>query len=184
MDIKEIKAKLSALTGDEGRKRKLIVFIGIAGMLLILISELIPDSKKQTKVSTNTEQDELYDTRYKLELETELCDILKQIKGVGETQIMLTLDGTTEYVYAEELDTLNDTNDTSKRESYKSKLVITDSAGEKKALVKKVIRPQVTGVIVACAGGDDVNIKEQVISAVSAVLGIPAGRICVLKLEK
>lgn len=182
LELSLIKNKFCALLSDDSKKRRLIVFIGVIGMALILVSELLPKDKTSAPEKAGIEAD-LSNESYKTGLEKELTDILGSIKGVGDTKIMLTLDGTTEYVYAEELDTVNDNSDTQKRESYKSKLVITERSGEKQALIKKIIRPQVTGVIVACTGGDDIMIKEQVISAVSAVLDIPAGRVCVLKLE-
>lgn len=181
MEVTELKNRLQrAIAGLD--KRKIIVFLGIAGMLLILISELIPD-KPEVSGGTAQQNDTPDTEQYKQQLEDELGDILSKIDGIGETSIMITLDGTTEYVYAEELDKTTDSNDGKKRESYRSNIVITESGGDKKALVKKIIRPQVTGVLVACAGGDDVNVKEQVIGAVSAVLGIPAGRVYVDKLN-
>ena len=182
MDINDIKNKLSEkLSGLD--RRKLIVFLGIAGMLLILISELIPDKSEKTEQSLTTQNDDTDSEQYKQQLENELDSILSDIDGVGETSIMITLDGTTEYIYAEELDTTTDNNDGKKRESYRSNIVMTENGGDKKALIKKVIRPQVTGVLIACTGGDDILTKEKVIGAVSAVLGIPAGRVYVVKLS-
>ena len=182
MDIIDLKDRLINSLKKADR-RKLIVFLGIAGMLLILISELVPNNKND-----NTEQavsnDDLTSEQYKKQLENELEEILSKIEGVGSSSVMITLDGTTEYVYAEELDTTSDSNDNSKRESYRSNIVITESGGDKRALVKKIIRPQVTGVLVACPGGDDIGTKEKIISAVSAVLGIPAGRVYVVKVAE
>ena len=174
-----IKAALSKLD-----RKKLIVFLGIAGMLLILLSELIPDSKKEPGSQPSQQDDDPDSEIYKHQLEDELGTILSRIDGIGDVSIMITLDGTTEYVYAEELDTTTDSNDGKKRESYRSSIVITENGGDKKALIKKIIRPQVTGVLVACTGGDDIKIREQVIGAVSAVLGIPAGRVYVSKLSQ
>ena len=173
MDIIDIKKKIRAAVSGLDRK-KLIVFLGIAGMLLILISELIPQSKKTSDTQQSVNDDDPDSSAYKAQLEGE----------VGETSIMITLDGTTEYVYAQELDTTTDQSDGKKRESYRSSIVMTESGGDKKALIKKVVRPQVTGVLVACTGGDDVSVKEKVIGAVSAVLGIPAGRVYVVKLTQ
>ena len=175
--FKLIKKRVSELD-----RKKLIVFLGLAGMLLILLSELMPKNDKSESKPEMQSEDILTDD-YKEGLENELADIISNIDGTGETKVMLTLDGTTEYVYAEEQDTSSDNNEASKRESFKNKIVITESGGDKKALIKKIIRPQVTGVLIACAGGDDIHIKEKIIGAVSAVLAIPAGRVCVEKLK-
>lgn len=181
MDISRIRQNIGEIAGKTDRK-KIIVFLGVAGMILILLSELIPD-KAVNKEENKAQNDDITSDQYKHQLEDELGEILSSIEGVGKTSIMITLDGTTEYVYAEELDTTTDSNENSKRESYRSNLVITESGGDKKALVKKIIRPQVTGVLVACYGGDDIHIKEKIIGAVSAVLNIPAGRVYVVKLS-
>ena len=179
-DIKDrLKGVLSKLD-----KRKVVFYLGIAGMLLILISELIPDRAKEQAAKSLAEEEDADSQLYKQQLEEELVDILTKIDGIGDTSVMLTLDGTTEYVYAEELDTTTDSSDGKKRESYRSSIVMTENGSDKKALIKKIIRPQVTGVLVACAGGDDITVKEKVIGAVSAVLGIPAGRVYVVKLTQ
>ena len=46
-------------------------------------------------------------------------------------------------------------------------------------LVKKIIRPKISGVVVVCGGGGDITLKERVIKAVSAALDISYARICV-----
>lgn len=183
MDTNEIKNRLFCFTSKLDRK-KIIVFLGIAGMLLILISELMPDSDKSKEDITSVQDNDTDSTEYKRQLESELGDILSKIDGIGDTSIMITLDGTTEYVYAQQLDTTTDQSEGKKRESYRSNIVMTESGNEKKALIKKIIRPQVTGVLVACTGGDNLIVKENVIGAVSAVLGIPAGRVYVVKLSQ
>mgnify|MGYP002868885811 CR=1 FL=1 len=182
MGIAEIKKKLSEYI-QKPDKRKIIVFVGLMGIFLILISELIPKENKETQQET-VRGDDLTSEAYKQQLENELEEIISKIDGVGKASIMVTLDGTTEYVYAEELDSSTDNTDSSKRESLRSKIVITESGGDKKALVKKIIIPEVTGVLVACPGGDNIQVKEKVIGAVSAVLGIPAGRVYVVKISE
>ena len=180
-DIKDRVKKLIINTD----KKRIVIFLGLAGMLLILLSELLPDNKTVKDTKSSNEGNEFDSSEnYGNELEAQLSDILSHISGVGDTEIMLTLDGTTEYIYAEETEQDNDVTDTTKRENYKNKIVITEKGGEKNALVKKMIKPQVKGVLIACSGGDDVHIKEQVIGAVSAVLGIPAARVYVVKLDK
>lgn len=182
MNTNALKERLRVYLAGFDRK-KLIVFLGIAGMLLILLSELMPD-KKQEKSNEPAASDDISSDMYKQQLEKELCDILSKIDGVGETKVMLTLDGTTEYIYAQNLDTTIDTDESSKRESSRNEIVITESGGDKKALVKKIIRPQVTGVLIACTGGDDIHNREKIIGAASAVLGIPASRVYVAGLKE
>ncbi len=54
----------------------------------------------------------------------------------------------------------------------KNEIVITDNDGKKEALVRKIIKPQICGVVIVCEGGGDIKVNERVLKAVSTVLGI------------
>ncbi len=160
----------------------LIVIIGIMGLLMILFSEFITAGKtdKSNKISKSND-DTSYSNSYKERTEKELKDIISKIDGVGQVSLMLTLDGTTEYVYAEDVDTETDENSDSKSDKYKNEVIIVDSDGEEKALIKKIIEPKVKGVVIVCTGGGKTEIKERVIKAVSSALNISTNNICVEK---
>lgn len=179
MDIKKYKEKLKAFFTKQNRT-KLIVILGICGMVLIMISELIPDSKSEetgVKVSSDPVTEDTYE--YKRQIETELSDILGKIKGVGEIHVMVTIEGTTEYVYAEELDTDTDKDGEKISEQYKNQIVMTEENGKKDALVRKIIKPQISGVVIVCQGGGDVSLNERVLKAASTALNLPSSKICV-----
>ncbi len=179
MNIKDAKHRfMSFLSGQ--KRTKLIVVLGIAGILLIMLSEILPDRKKDTTESTISNDVVSEDTHaYKKQVESELSSILGEIKGVGELEVMVTIEGTTEYVYAEELDTDTDKDGEKTSEKYKNKIVMSEQNGKKEALVKKIIKPQISGVIIVCRGGGDLNIKERVIKAAATALNLPSSKICV-----
>ena len=60
-----------------------------------------------------------------------------------------------------------------------NEIVITDNDGKKEALVRKIIKPQICGVVIVCEGGGDIKVNERVLKAVSTVLGISSSKICV-----
>ena len=62
---------------------------------------------------------------------------------------------------------------------YENEIVITDNDGKKEALVRKIIKPQICGVVSVCEGGGDIKVNERVLKAVSTVLGISSSKICV-----
>ncbi len=177
MMIPEIK-KAGALLKKEQRY-KLIFFIGILGIGLIFLSDLMSQDKEtkqpDSSDSTVSEDPDLYAKR----LEKKLSDILGSVSGVGDCEVMLTVGGTTEYVYAENISRSTDLKDGASEETYKNEIVFTEEGGEKEALVRKVIRPQISGVIVVCDGGGDVKVRERVIKAVSRLLDVPSDKICV-----
>lgn len=148
--------------------------------MLILLSEIIPDSeseKEDTAISDDPVTEDTYE--YKRQVEEELCRILGDIKGVGEIKVMVTIEGTTEYVYAEELDTDTDKDGEKTSEKYKNEVVMVEQDGRKNALVKKIIKPQISGVVIVCEGGGDIHLNERVLKAASVALDLPASKICV-----
>jgi stage III sporulation protein AG len=89
------------------------------------------------------------------------------------------VEGTTEYVYAENLTKYIDENETSSSEKYENEIVMVEKEGEKQALVKKIIKPQINGVAVVCEGGGDIKINERIIKTVATALGISSSKIIV-----
>ena len=56
---------------------------------------------------------------------------------------------------------------------------MTEDNGKKEALVKKTLEPKISGAVVVCEGGDNIQISEKVIRAVSTALGISSSKVCV-----
>lgn len=180
MIFKDIKNSFKHFAQSENKTR-IIMVIGIIGIVLIALSGVGTGSSNKTKqeqptaeVTLDTAQTELYKEQIKSELE----DILKKIDGVGECSVMLSVEGTAEYVFAENIDKTQDFSSNGSNERYRNEVVMTDN-GSKQALVKKIIRPKITGVVVVCQGGGDITVKERVIKAVSAALDLSYGKICV-----
>ncbi len=164
----------------EKNKTTLILVFGIVGILLVGLSSIFNSDSKAT-VSQNTEAFSTDTAAYKKELESELVNILKQIQGVGEVSVMITIEGSTEYIYAEEYSTKYDSSSDKTSKDYQNQYVIVDNGKTKEALVKKVLKPSVTGVIVVCEGGNSLSVQEKILTAVSAVLDLSTNKICVAK---
>ena len=180
--LNDLKNSLKRLASSE-KKTRIIFVIGIAGIILIALSGIGKDSKStdhdnETSVqSIDMSEAEQFGEMKKAELE----EILKKIDGVGECSVMLSVEGTNEYVYAENIDRSQDLNSNASSDKIQNEIVIIDSGGSRQDLVKKVLSPKITGVVVVCRGGGDITVKERVIKAVSAALGLSYGRICVEK---
>lgn len=175
---KDIEKKLKSLL-DSDNRLKIVFVIGIIGILLIFLSSLFDSNKKETQsviasASIDTDTDS-----YIKYTQQELVKLLEQISGVGEVKVMVTVSGTTELEYAQELSKDSD----SQSQSYKNQYVLIESNGKKEALVKKINKPQISGVCVVCQGGEDIKVIEKVTRAVSTVLGISSNSICVMPLK-
>lgn len=179
---KNVSDKIHKLTGLNN-KMVIIFVIGIIGILLILLSEIIPSSNNSKNVTSNDSSSVsgLSNSEFKNNLEKELKGILERIEGVGNVSILISLDGTTEYVYAQNLDTSNEEKENDTNSKYKNEVVIVDDNSNEKPLIKKIIEPKITGVMVVCSGGGDISIKERVINAVSKALNISSNNVCVEK---
>ena len=114
---------------------------------------------------------------YAHDMENQLKRILEKIDGVGKADVMVTVVGTEEYIYAEEEKIKTGENDSSEEKQY----VIIGSNGDKQALLKKIVSPEISGVVIICEGGDSNIIKERVYNTISAVLNISSQKIYVTK---
>lgn len=160
---------------------KLLVIMGLLGIMLIAFSGLRGDEKNKTEFSQNdAKQTDIYDSEtYKENIRTELEEILSDVSGVGDCSVMISVEGTSEYIYAENIDKKQNYGPQGSSDDTKTEIVIMDDSGNDKALVKKVVRPKITGVVVVCKGGENEAVKERVIKAVSAALNVSYSKICV-----
>ncbi|MGN0614288.1 MAG: hypothetical protein ACI4JB_10380 [Porcipelethomonas sp.] len=147
-------------------------------MALILFSELFESSDTAADKSIPENFSVSYE-EYEADMEKKLKKTLESIDGVGEAEVMVTVTGTQEYIYAQEEKVKNGENDYSAESEY----VIIGSGGEKQALLKKVVNPEISGVVIICEGGESNIVKERVYSTISAAFNIPTQKIYVTKLK-
>lgn len=164
----------------DGKNRvKVYTFLGFAAILLILISELIPSSDKAK--TTTPDNETTFDTgrTYAAEVEERLTRMLCDIKDVGRAEVILSTEGTEEYIFAEDVSSDRALRGEDHSEKSQSKLVLTERSGSKEPLIRKVMMPRFNGALIICDGGGDLAVKERVIKAVSAALDLPTSKICV-----
>ena len=177
--------EISKIFRPENRKKILLV-AGIAAMVLIGLSVLIPSNKDtpQTAAAENADEET---ARYEEKLRERVLAIVSQIDGVGDVHVSLTLDSGIEYVYAKEekqdTDMQDDTTGgTTTRASSEEKLIIVeDENGRKTALIRKTLLPAVRGVVIVCDGGGDPLVVSAVTEAVKTALGINTSQVYVTK---
>ncbi len=169
------------------KKIIIIFFIGILGIFIIFFSSIFDKKENVQSVSSN----EFSSNEYIKNLENKILDMIGNVKGVGKANVMVTLENSVEYVYAgEEKKTTDSTQDISgsdskkiqQKDNYEQKLILVDgSNGNREALIKKQIEPTIKGVVIVCEGGDDIIVKERLISAITTALNISSTRVCVTK---
>lgn len=181
--IKDILKKLSA-----DKKTMFIVLAGIIGVLILVASEFIPEGEKAKE-----NEEEIQVSEYNIEnhyeyaemLEKKLTDLISSIEGAGTTKVMLTLESSSEAVYAQNDKTDMESDDENSEKISKENdyvLIKTDSSKEE-ALLLKIIQPEVKGVAVVCEGGDSIYVQQKIIETISAVFDINSSKIKVTKLS-
>lgn len=150
--------------------KRQVTYIAIAAMALIFL--IVLNSFESTQPSSEGSDKSIpsADDSYEKSLTAQLEKVISKIDGVGEVSIMLTMEGTSSYVYVQDVEKAD-------FES-KSETVI---LGNKEALIKSIENPKVKGVLIVCDGGDSPGVRERVINAVSTVLNISSNRVYVTK---
>ena len=155
---------------SEGGWRRFVIIAGIAAIVLLFLSTLTPKSSdtEQTAVYSASEAAEM-----ERELERRLTELISQIDGVTSPQVMVTLDCTSERVFAEETKSSSSSDEISTENS------IALSGSGKDAIETSVILPKVRGVAVVCGGADNVLIREKVVNTAARVLDIGVSKVYV-----
>ncbi|MGN0630483.1 MAG: hypothetical protein ACI4JN_04060 [Ruminococcus sp.] len=179
--LKETFEKLKNLMKGENSVR-LVVIAGLAGLAFILMSSWFPDDKgeesqKLSEITSDNTSETDQTVRYTEILEERLEKMLSEIDGVGSCSVMITVSGGVSYSYAQNAEQQIGEN----VNEIKKQFVVLDKDSGDSPLLESVRNPEIIGVIIACEGGEHNVVRECVISAAGAVLGIPSNRICVTK---
>jgi len=177
-----------------GRGIENLVIILILGVIIIIVASTFLSDGEKTKdkpkeVETiaflsNSATDELR------EFEKRLEQILSEIEGAGTVKVMVTWNSDGEVVHAynvteestvrEEQDGSERTGKTDERKLQRE-LAFMDGSNGRVPVVTQKIRPDVKGVVVVADGAGSTAVRQDIINAVEALLGIPRHRIQVLK---
>jgi stage III sporulation protein AG len=177
------------LAGNE-TYRKIIIIAGFIGIALIFISGYF---KNDTPAAAKTASSQPVATadQYASQLESSLTDIVTRIQGVGTAKVLVTIERSTQYVYATEEKKSNQTTEdksgdsTTKNEANDNTettyIIVKDADGAQKAIPVTEVQPIIKGVVVVCDGGDNPTVQQNIISAVTTALDITSVRVCVIK---
>ena len=135
-----------------------MAFVGLIFIISGGKAEQIPQENKETKT-----YESVY--FYTEELEKRIETICREIKGVSEAHVLLTLDGGSEFIYAE---------DTSA--SAREYVIIEGKEAGAPILIQEIY-PEIRGVAVVCSHGNDSEMQKTVTELLSAALGISSSRI-------
>lgn len=177
----EEKGLFEKIAGNE-KYRKIILWIGVIGMVLIFLSGLFSPGKEKKETPAAAEQNTSAQS-YAKELEASLTDLVARIQGAGEAKVLVTLERGTQQVYAqEEKKSTQTTQDQGSNNNTETNyILVKDADGSQRALAVTEMQPVVQGVVVVCSGGDNPAVQQSIIDAVTTALNITSVRVCVVK---
>ncbi len=191
--------------GNNKRKiENLVVFLILLIITVIAINTIWGDKNEQTKqedsnnsykqlaqtldnsIDSNNQQINEYN------LEQSLEDILSKISGVGKVDVLVTYSETSEVVAmynetytssnTEETDTNGGVRKIEETDTNKE-IIFEEKDGEQTPITQKIVMPKIEGAIVTAEGAGNVNVKTNIIQAVSAATGLSAYRIQVFEMS-
>lgn len=154
------------------RVMRWLIGVGLAGMLLIALTEWLPHKETAATAVTATE------SQVEQALERRILTLLRQVEGVGDCRVLVTLESGTRMVYAaDQTATWGADGSSSLSESY---LTVDTDAGPV-GLPLTNVTPTIRGVAVVCDGGGDAAVCERVVQVVATAFHISERRVCVVK---
>ena len=152
------------------------IFIIIA--LLIAFSGSNPFSFLSSNESKQTTTSYSYFSTldYVRTQEEKMTNLLKDIDGVNDVKVMLSIKSSGEIIYAKNIEEKTSQSVTTKTES----IVFVSSNGESKPLILMEKLPEFNGAVIVTESAKDVKVKLNIISAVQTALGIASDSINVL----
>ncbi len=163
------------------KKYKYALLILFLGLVLLLI----PGGKEKDSASIPETRDELFtvDT-YVRDMEQRLSHILSQIRGVGETQVILTLCRSEEVHYLYDTELRKDSGESGTTTEEKQKTVILSSGSAyDEAMVTRRDYPLFQGALIVCRGGGEAEVKLKLTRAVSALTNLSSDKITILEMK-
>lgn len=176
-EIKNLNSKLKGfLSKIKNKKAFFIVIMGISGIILIFLSEIIPNDdnvnmKNLDNLSIDMSDQEIF-------IESRLEEAVSKIYGAGKTDITITYDSSKEIFYAENFSENKNSSESEKE----SEIVIIDGENGEEPVIIKTDEAKIRGVLVVCEGGENPLVREKIIEAICALLDIPSNKVSVAKM--
>lgn len=182
-------------SGEKLPKKNQLLILLLTGILLLVIVVPLPEETEEDStaaVETGAGNGTGTDAQdYEGYLEERTAEALRQVEGVGEVEVMITLSSTGQKVVekdqqnssqtTEEADSSGGTRTTEDSSSDRTSVYEQGSDGTQTPYVTKELSPEVEGVVVIADGGDNAVVAQDITEAVQALFGVEAHKIKIMK---
>ena len=184
-------------SGEKLPKKNHLLILFLVGLLLFVAVFPFPASDQSgadTVESTSAASVNEGSTtlgEYESYLEEKTADILKQVDGVGDVTVMITLRSGGQKII--EKDQSGSSQTTEEEDSEGGKRTVEDSTSDKTSIyeqdsdgssapyVSKELSPEIEGVVVIADGGGNAVTAQNITEAVQALFGVEAHKIKIMK---
>ena len=113
-------------------------------------------------------------------LEAKTAEVLKQVDGVGEVTVMITLKSGGQKIIEKDQSGSSQTTEEEDSEGG-TRTVEEESDGSSTPYVSKELSPEIEGVVVIADGGGNAVVAQNITEAVQALFGVEAHKIKIMK---
>ncbi|WP_290771298.1 hypothetical protein [Anaerofustis sp.] len=167
---------------SDDKNKYILILLLLTGLFLIFCSSLFSsDKNNESEKSVNM----ISSSEYKIELEKSIEDTLKEVKGVGNVKVTVTLDGDIEknIAYNESNSTSTSSNDNAESNdntnSSKDAVMVREGSSESPFTTKDKY-PEVVGVVIVASGANNKTVEYYITKSVEALLDLPSYKVVVL----
>lgn len=180
------------LIQDNGTLKILILVA--AGIVLIVLS--FPEQKKEKvvqkeeKTVSDTASYDSHEDTYVKHLEEELEEMLKQVPGIGDVDVMITLKSSSKTIVNKDV-TKSENRNSNQNGDQKSTqngldvqeetVLVEGENGEQIPYVVQTIEPEIAGIVVICEGGDQIRVVNDITSAAEVLFSVSPHKVKVMK---
>jgi len=193
----EIKAIIEWIKNPKNQLVSKFMFLFTLGLLLLTLSKFFTKAEYQQKENDFSQlqpiqQQEISidNQSYEEKLEKQLSELLSQVEGVGNVNVMIVLEDETLIEPAfnvidtektsEEKDNEGGVRTIVEKQRNQQVVLIRKNGGEEEAMVLKKTAPKIKGILIVAEGASSSSIREKIIKSTSTLLDIPTYKISVL----
>ncbi len=191
-----IKSLVEWMKNPKNKTVTRFILLFVLGLLMLSLGKLFTINVNEKKnistknITAPVEQDKANkELAYEIKLEKQLADLLRQVNGVGDVEVMITLE---DKFMIEPAFNIVDTEKNSEEKDNEGgvrsiiekqtnkQVVLLRRNGEEEAMVLRQTTPSIKGILIVADGASSSKVKEKIIKSTATLLDIPIYKISVL----
>ena len=155
--------------------KSIVAIVLFSVVVLIVMNTSFTTTKSTSESSTNrtTSTNYISSKQYVQDLEGRLSSVLSCIKGAGQTRVMITIENGPQIKLAESVEEKTITTSSGSTVTVVTNPILIDVSGVQEPLILMEVVPKVEGVIVVCAGANDIGVRLNMLYAIKALIDVP-----------